>query len=264
MRAVARRVGVTDAELRHGDAADLLWQHLAGRQQEWLLVIDNADDPQVLAGPDGRVGDGTGWLRPLRSAAGMVLVTSRDGRVSSWGPWCRLYRVGVLESGEAAKVLSDHAGGHDSLGSPQEAEALARRLGGLPLAMKIAGSFLAESVAVPAAFATPDVARTYSQYLAALEGGQLETVFPAPSTGGLTAERARQVIGRTWELTLDLLGIRRMPEARWILRLLACMADAPIPYELLLDPGILGESPLLDGISGLRLWQVLETLADSA
>ena len=261
MRAVARRVGVTDAELRHADAADLLWQRLAGSQHEWLLVIDNADDPQILAGPDRHVGDGTGWLRPPRSATGMVLVTSRDGRASSWGPWCCLYRLGVLDAGEAAQVLIDHAGGHEELGSAQEAATLARRLGRLPLALKIAGSFLAESVAVPAAFAAPGTARSYGQYLAAVEGGQLETVFPASPAGELTPEHARQVIGRTWELTLDLLTARQMPESRRVLRLLACLADALIPYELLLDPGILGDSPLLEGISGPRLWQVLETLA---
>ena len=261
MQAIARRVGVTDAELRHGDAADLLWQRLAARQQEWLLVIDNADDPQVLAGPDGCVGDGTGWLRPLRASAGMVLATSRDGRPSSWGPWCGLYRVEVLASGQAAQVLVDHAGGYEELGSAGEAEALAQRLGRLPLALKIAGSFLAESVVIPAAFAAPGVARTYSQYLAAIEGGQLETVFPAPSAGELTPEQARKVIGRTWDLTLDLLTARQMPEARRVLRLLACFADAPIPHELALDPQTLRDSPLLEGISGPRLWQVLETLA---
>jgi NB-ARC domain len=213
MRAVARRVGVTHAELRHGDAADLLWHRLAGRQQEWLLVIDNADDPQVLAGPSELFVDGTGWLRPLRTPAGMVLVTSRDGRPSSWGSWCRLHQVEVLASGDAAQILADHADGQE-LGNTAEAEALAQRLGRLPLALKIAGSFLAKSVAIPAAFAAPGAARTYSQYLAALECGQLETAFPSPSAGELTPEQARRVIGRTWELTLDLLAARQMPEAR--------------------------------------------------
>ena len=261
MRALARRVGVTDAELRQGDAADLLWRRLDYTGYRWLLVLDNADDPQILAGPDGHVGDGTGWLRPPRTAAGMVMVTSRDGRASSWGPWCSLHRLDVLPSDEATKILTDHAGRYELLGSPKDAEALAQRLGSLPLALKIAGSFLAESVTVPAAFVGPGVARTYSQYLAALEGGQLEAVFPTPVASELTRDQARHVIGRTWELTLDLLTARKMPEARGILRLLACLADAPIPYELLLDPGILGHSPLLKGISGGRLWQILETLA---
>ena len=65
MRALVRRVGVTDEELQHGDAADLLWRGLSERSQEWLLVIDNADDPQILAGPGGRIADGTGGLRPV-------------------------------------------------------------------------------------------------------------------------------------------------------------------------------------------------------
>jgi Tetratricopeptide repeat/NB-ARC domain len=261
MHAVGRRLGVTDSELRHGEAADLVWRQLAGRQQAWLLVIDNADDPQVLAGPSGRVGDGTGWLRPLRSPAGMTLVTSRDGRASSWGPWCGLYSVKILAAGEAAQVLADYAGSSTELGSAGEAEALARRLGRLPLALKLAGSFLAESAAVPAAFADPEVARTYSQYREAIEHGQLDRVFPAPFTGDLTPEQARSVIGRTWELTLDLLTARHMPEARRVLRLLACMADAPTPYELLLHSATLAGSPLLEGISGSRLWQVLRTLS---
>ena len=147
------------------------------------------------------------------------------------------------------------------MGSAAEAEALARRLGRLPLALKLAGSFLAESAGLPAAFADPGVARTYSQYREAIEHGQMDKVFPAPLTGELTPEQARGVIGRTWELTLDLLTARHMPEARRVLRLLACMADAPVPYELLLHPGTVACSPLLEGMSGARLWQVLQALA---
>ena len=66
MRALSRRLGVTDDELRHGEVADLLWRRLSERRQEWLLVIDNADDPQILAGPGIHTADGTGWLRPRR------------------------------------------------------------------------------------------------------------------------------------------------------------------------------------------------------
>jgi len=63
MRAVGRRLGATDAQLEHGDAADLIWQRLRGRPDPWLLVIDNADDPQILAG----------------AGAGASVVEGRDG-----------------------------------------------------------------------------------------------------------------------------------------------------------------------------------------
>ena len=68
MRALGRRLGVSDAELEHGDAADVIWQRLADRQEPWLLVIDNADDPQVLAGAGTSVAEGRGWLRPVAGA----------------------------------------------------------------------------------------------------------------------------------------------------------------------------------------------------
>ena len=261
MRAVGRRMGLTDIDLQHGEAGDLVWQRLVGRQCEWLLVIDNADDPQILAGSTPYVGDGTGWLRPLQSPHGLVVVTSRDGRPSSWGPWCRLYRLGMLPSHVAVRVLADHAGHDPGMGNGLEAAALVQRLGGLPLALKIAGSFLGESAAVPAVFASPGLLRSFSQYQEAIEQGELDTAFPAPAGGELTPEQARGLIGRTWELTLDLLETRELPEARRVLRLLACLADAPVPHELLPHPDTLADSVLFAGMTGPRLWQVLQALA---
>jgi tetratricopeptide (TPR) repeat protein len=262
MRALGRRIGVTDEELQHGDAADLLWRRLSERKQEWLLVIDNADDPQILAGPSARTADGTGWLRPVNSSAGLVLVTSRDGRAGTWGSWCRLHPVGMLTAEEAAQVLADRTGHHhETLGGDSGAAALGQRLGGLPLALRIAGSFLAEMAEIPPAFADPGLIRSYRQYREVLEQGHLDTAFPSAGTKELTPEQARGIIGRTWDLTLDLLESRQLPEARKLLRLLACFADAALPYELLLTPPILASSALFPGITGARLWQVLQELA---
>ena len=136
--------------------------------------------PQVLAGAGTCVAEGRGWLRPVAGQAGMVLVTSRDGSPASWGSWSRRHRLEMLPADPAAAVLADHAGHHPGLGSEEDARLLAARLGGLPLALKIAGSYLAESAAIPAAFADTGVIRTYRQYRDAIQGGDLETVFPAP------------------------------------------------------------------------------------
>ena len=263
MRAVGHRLGISDDELRRGEAADLVWQSIANRKKEWLLVIDAADDSQILAAPGAPVGHGTGWLRPPSSATGSVVVTSRDGRKENWGPWCTFHLVEMLAAHEAARVLMDHTGGNEQLGSEEDALGLAKRLGGLALALKIAGSFLAESVAVPTAFSSPRLFRTYNDYRQAIEHGRLDTAFPVPAAGitELTAEQARGLIGQTWELTLDSLQARQMPEARRALRLLASLADAPIPYIVLLKPDILSNSTLFENITGHRLWHVLKTLA---
>ena len=261
MQALGRRLGVSNAELEYGDAADVIWQRLAGRQDPWLLVFDNADDPQVLAGAGSSVAEGRGWLRPVAGQVGMVLVTSRDGSPASWGPWPRRHRLEMLPADPAAGVLADHAGHHPALGSEQDARLLASRLGGLPLALMIAGSYLAKAAAIPAAFADTGVIRTYRQYQDTIQAGELGKVFPAPG-GQLTAEQARGLIGRTWDLTLDLLDARPLPEARQVLRLLASFADAPIPYQLLLYPDTLAASSSLRDITGSRLWQALNALAD--
>jgi len=258
LRTVGRRVGVTDAELNRGDVCDVLWERLNARPEPWLLVLDNADDPRILNGPAASLSEGSGWLRPVESPSGQVLVTSRDGAESSWGSWCIRHRLPVLPVDEAAKVLLDRAG--HLAGSDDEARALADRLGGLPLALRIAGSYLAQAAAVPAAFAEPGLIRTFRQYRDALDAGDLDAVFRAPGTGQPSQDEARRLIGRTWDLSLDLLDARQLPEARRLLRLLACFADAPIPYELLLHPATLAASSFFEGLTGARLWEVLRAL----
>ena len=263
MQALGRRLGVTDDELRRGDAADLLWLRLSGWTREWLLVLDNADDPEVLAGPGAPVADGTGWLRPVISPAGLVLVTSREGHAGSWGPWCRLHSLGMLTTADAAQVLADRTGVHHGrLGGDAGAEPLADRLGRLPLALRIAGSFLAELAEVPPAFADPAQIDSYLRYREVLDQGDLDAAFPSRAASTLTPDLARDIIDRTWELSLDQLESRQFPEARRLMRLASCLADAPIPYELLLRPPALADSRLFADITGPRLWQVLQALAD--
>lgn len=259
MRSLGRRRGVTDAELRHGDAADVIWQRLLARAEPWLLVIDNADEPAILAGAGSSAAEGRGWVRRLPTAsAGRVLITSRDGNAETWGGWCRRHRVRMLTDDQGATMLADYSGHHPSLGDDEDARNLATRLGGLPLALKIAGSYLAQSASIPAAFADAGTISTYRDYQAAIDAGEA-----TPPTGKLTPDQALTLISQTWDLTLDWLDARRLPEARHLLRLLACFADAPIPYELLLHPAILAESAEFAGITGTRLWQALAALDDS-
>jgi tetratricopeptide (TPR) repeat protein len=261
MQAMARRVGITDDQLRRADVADLVWRHLNDRREPWLLVVDNADDLSVLSTGSTSLRHGTGWVRPIGSGAGLVLVTTRDGDPENWGSWGRLHRVGTLAPAVAIRVLGDHAGAAETTGRSADAEALARRLGGLPLALRLAGSYLAEAARVPVAFADHGAIRSYGSYQAVLDEGHLDRAFPGHSERELSGEQARELIGSTWELSLDLLERRGIHEARVLLRLLAVLADAPVPYELMLHWDTLASSQLLPGITGQRLWQVLRELA---
>ncbi|GAA1867407.1 tetratricopeptide repeat protein [Asanoa iriomotensis] len=284
MHAIGRRIGLSNEDLLRPEASDLLWRRLRKHHDRWLLVIDNANDAEVLSTGLGDVAAGQGWLRQHKNHRGLVLVTTQDGNPSTWGSWTHRHLIGVLPPEAGAQVLVDRL---PHVAEPtDDAVALAERLGGLPLALKLAGSYLALTNAVHESWSEPDAIRTFDDYRAALDEGRLDLL--ADET-----QDDQHTIARTWELSLDLLGRRGMPEARTLLRLLATFADAPIPHELLLQPSTLAQpslsslmhefmgggrradllgkvinplvrmidEPIAPAMSGVRLHQVLTALA---
>lgn len=220
------------------DAVDRLWTRLHHTHRRWLLVFDNVDEPTVLtnpsvhtaAGKPGTAGDGIGWIRS--SGRGLVLVTSRVSNGAAWGRCVNVVPVAPLDEASAALVLLDWA---PRAGTAQDARELADRLGGLPLALRLAGSYLCSEVALCTSF---------QHYRHALdqphERSRLLTVNP--DMEGSTDSRA--LVIHTWELSLDSAARRGVPQARGLLRLLSCYAPAsPTPLDLL-DPQRL--APVLD------------------
>ena len=128
--------------------ADRAWEflngpHPAGRR--WLLIFDNADDPAVLSAPGAASpADHVGWLRP--GPRGIVIVTTRNDDPRTWGRGVSLHKLPPLDDDAAAEVLADLA---PTIGDPdgRQARELGRRLGGLPLALYLAGSYLASPFA---------------------------------------------------------------------------------------------------------------------
>ena len=258
MYAVAELVGVDLDRLHHVSPADALWAALAVREERWLLVIDNADDPgTVLTTPGHTIGDGTSWVRSATSR-GLVLITSRNGSPAVWGGGVVLRPITALPSSAGGQILVDLA---PASGSVEDAETLAHRLGGLPLALHLAGSALAEVSAIPPILVGDGgLPCTFAQYGHALDE-QFTSLFP-PTSEEVAADphQARQLVGQTWQISLTQLSASGFPDARPLLRLLACFGDASIPYGLLLKPSILAASPLFPGITGRRLWDVLQAL----
>ncbi|MEK2492751.1 tetratricopeptide repeat protein [Kitasatospora purpeofusca] len=247
LRAVARQAGATQEELERGDTADLLWSRLARLDTPWLLVVDNADDPVLLDGP-GSLSAGTGWIRPA-TGPGAVLVTTRDSTRATWGQVARLHLLRPLTGGRldaAARILRDHAPA--SAGTPDEAHALAARLGGLPLALRLAGTYLDQANRTPPPFRAPASPTTYTGYLRAWEDG-------------LDRLDQGHVLARTWAMSVALLEQRGHGHARALLELLAAFADADLPYTHLLTPDRLAEAGPLAALDGPAIWQHLTALA---
>lgn len=222
---VARAVGATEADVRAlanqaGDAPDRFWTLLEQASPGWLLVFDNADQPDLLAGRAGVVADGTGWARA--SNRGLALVTSRQAERETWGSRANIRRLATLSGPEAAQVLLDLA---PEAGDRAKAESLGNRLGGLPLALHLAGVYLSSGISHWSSFASYQVALD-------LEPAASRSLSLDPDVA--RADEPRATIMRTWELSLDDLAHHGLRHARAVLRLLSCFAPAvPIPLDLL-------------------------------
>ncbi|MCL9760421.1 tetratricopeptide repeat protein [Frankia sp. AiPa1] len=274
MTALAVELGATRHELRNGSLPDLLWRYLRALDEPWLLVVDNVDNPaSQLALPGGELLDGTGWLRRLTGTRGMVVITTRDSSAWAHGrgrpsAWVRLHPLRTLSDDDAAAALLDLTG--PGAGSPADARALGRRLGGLPLALAFAGHFLARTARMPASFGGPQVPRTFAAYAQHLRAGGAGPVLPefgettSPDPPGSARapgrERERSLVGPTWELSLQVLADQGRPAARPLLALLACFGGDPVPVELL-DPATLASGPLFDGLAPTGLWDAFDALA---
>jgi len=160
--------------------------------QRWLLIFDNAGDPAELE-------------RYLPQGPGHIVITTRD---AGWSRRATTTEVGVFSRAESVALLRRRV---PAL-TPPQADALAEKLGDLPLVIEQAGAWLA---------VTGMPVQTYTELL----DTQLSRVLsenPPPSYGVPAAA--------TWRLSLDRLR-RQMPAAAKLLEVCAFFAAEPIPIS---------------------------------
>ncbi|MFF1813530.1 tetratricopeptide repeat protein [Streptomyces sp. NPDC058251] len=239
------------ARAGHDNMPDVFWLQLA-RTRKWLLVIDNIDDPSPIVPATEHLSDYRGWIRPY--GGGLLLVTSRDTSQEVWGPAAELLRLRPLTTTAGGQVLLDLA---PRAGTLSEAESLAARLGGLPLALRAAGRYLTEQTSRY---------RAFTAYQQALDQ-DLSPLLGPEQPDATDPEVARDVVRHTWEISLDQLVSDGRPLARPVLRLLSLFADAPIPRDLIVGEfvgavidGTVTEGALDDALSGLRRYDLLQAV----
>ncbi|MDO0912196.1 tetratricopeptide repeat protein [Streptomyces sp. DT2A-34] len=205
------------ANAGHENLPDVVWRQLVVARK-WLLVIDDADETARIGPGTEKVRDYRGWIRP--EGGGLLLVTSRDTSTDTWGPCAEVVRLGPLTVRAAAQVLLDTAPGAGTL---REAEALAARLGGLPLALRSTSAYLAKPTSR---------FQTFMAYRSALLE-DMRSLLGSADPNAADPEVARRTVRHTWELSLDQLGSEGYTLARPLLRLLALFGEAPIPLSLI-------------------------------
>ncbi len=177
-----------------GDLAAAVEQVLGmlRRQGRWLLVFDNAEDPQAL--------------HPfMPGSGGHVVITTRRTGFASLG---RVLEVDVLQRAESLALLQRRI---PSL-TPEQGQRLAAVLGDLPLALEQAGAYL-DTTKLPVA-----------DYVALIQqrGGDM--------LGKGRVVGYKHTLNTVWDLALDQMSQR--PAARELLGLCAYLAPEAIPLDL--------------------------------
>ena len=175
------------------DTLEELWGVLA-RRDRWLVVFDDADNPEDL--------------RPFwpSGGSGHVLVTSRNPH---WGTLAAPIEVSVLDPDEATQFFDRRL----RTANREAAEALAHELGHLPLALEQAAAYIEQT-----RISLADYLRRWRRRAAQMYA------LGRPSD-------YRQTVATTWSVSMEQVRSRE-PAAEDLLRLCAYLAPDFIPRDL--------------------------------
>jgi tetratricopeptide (TPR) repeat protein len=167
----------------------------------WLLILDNVDSREaeraVLA------------IRPMLTG-GQVLITSR---LRDWPSNVKCQSLDTISQEKAKEFLLSRTDGRRRrmAEDPAQAELLAEKLGGLPLALQQAGAYIAHT------------RLSFSEYLKVWEEERARVLEWHDETMEYPAS-----VAATWKTSFD----RLHPAAATLLRLMAFLAPEPIPEAM--------------------------------
>ena len=179
-----------------GDAAGWATGWLQAHNQ-WLLILDNVEDPADIEPLLGQLG------------SGHVIVTSR--RDADWGRLADPVQLDVLDPAAATEILIVRTG-QQGTAEAEAAGQIATELGFLPLALDQAAAYIVQQRISPAA------------YLASLRRN--------PARMYAAGTDAQRTIARLWDLHITAID-DRSPAAARLLGVLAQYAPDAIPRAIL-------------------------------
>ena len=236
------------------DPRETLRRHLSLETAgKWLLIVDNADDRDLLFGPPGKPPGGINKSLPS-SKEGIVLFTTRSQEiaVSVAGP--EVVDLDEMDPQEAKRLFEELLIRKDH---PPQNEALTtkllRELTYLPLAISQAAAYI-NIKKVPIA-----------EYLELLHGteqdmiGLMSKEFPDNTRYYAGMKNA---VATTWLVSFD--QIRKSEEAAAeLLSFISCIEPKGIPQSLLPVPSSKSKQQLVDAIGTLCAYAFLTRRGDS-
>jgi hypothetical protein len=192
---IAPEIGIRRGE-NIDEAADAVREALRlGRPYDrWLLIFDNADDPESLS-------------PHLPQGNGHVIITSRN---PAWSHLAMPLEVDAFSREESVEHLLRRVPGL----SPESAAEVAALLGDLPLAVELASAWL-ETTGMP----VDEYVSLLRTHLAAWLADSQPSDYPLPAAA-------------TWQVSIERLN-REWPAAVRLLELCSCFAPEPISMRLL-------------------------------
>ena len=163
--------------------------------RRWLLIFDNADQPEEIMD-----------LIP-RGGPGDVLITSRNHR---WQAVAATVPMDVFTRAESAEFLTKRV--PKGLGAA-DADRLAHELGDLPLALEQAGAMLAET-----GMPVTDYLRLLREHVGQIMSEGKSPDYPYSMTAA-------------WKLSVSTL-VEKLPQAQELLRCCAFFGPEPIPRDV--------------------------------
>ncbi len=227
---IARELGLVDAQADIETAVSAVKAWLS-REDGWLLVFDNADDPILLRA----------YLPPTRTG-GKVLLTSRAKSFVNVGIR-EPFRVETLDLEDAVTFLIERTSKADA----QAAAELAAELGYLPLALEQAAAYIYTLGCVFAEYLT----RYRRLGVSLLEKGKPSTDYT-------------KTVATTWTLSFE--AVRQAsPASAELLTAAAFLVPDLVPIEIFTRGGSELGDLLAKGLKGadedpLVFWELLEPL----
>ncbi|KAF2785582.1 purine and uridine phosphorylase, partial [Melanomma pulvis-pyrius CBS 109.77] len=233
---IARALGISQAENREEDAKELVRQHLSvPRAGRWLLVLDNADDQEILFGTEQSKGI-VGYLP--ESEEGVVVLTTRTLKVA-----VSLTRVDVMELGamnqqDAADFLEKSLIRRELLRDRATTSELLDELTYLPLAIAQAAAYLNMN------------RLSIVKYLQLLQNTEQDIVslMSRDFYDGTRYKNTANAVATTWVVSFSQIRERDSTAAD-LLAFMSCVEWKALPRSLL--PSVLPEERMVAAIGTL-------------
>ena len=220
----------------------------SGSAGKWLLVVDNADDQEVLFGVSGEMGGVTGYLP--ESENGLTLFTTRYREIAVSLAGSDVIDIQEMDHQEAESFLTRSLTRKDLLNDRMVATDLLNELAFLPLAIAQAAAYLnAMQISI-------------REYLSLLRSTEQDSVslLSREFRDNTRYRNSRNAVAATWLISFD--QIRRSDSlAADLLSFMSCIENKAIPRSML--PTVEPEERMVHAIGTLRAYAFVTKRADT-